>query len=256
MLLALLLAMAPPVQAQDCSQTGRRSLMDILNDLQSAAETQEEEDTAEEESTPVVEPETTEEPNPTQHDSVGAYVSSEQEYAPVQIAASGLPPGASSLSWQRPSSYTFYVDFSGAAGSKAVHEGMDYVHNDSSQPEVPVQAAAAGEVVYVRLGCPQSSLFGKNGSARECGSGWGNHVVVHHGNGVYIRYAHLDPGSVTVRVGDSVQQGATMAMMGNSGRSETRHLHWELGTSASGFDPNARAQSFDAVYNPALLPMR
>jgi murein DD-endopeptidase MepM/ murein hydrolase activator NlpD len=108
----------------------------------------------------------------------------------------------------------------------------------------------------VRLGCPQSSALGRNKSARECGSGWGNHVVVHHGHGVYVRYAHLDPRGVTVGVGDQVRRGDRLGLMGNSGRSETRHLHFELGTRAGGFDPTAPSQSFDAVYDPEQLPLR
>ncbi len=252
--LAILLSTAAP--AQDCATTNCRSLMDILNDMQAAteqarreSEEQEVEDSAEPE-TPLapVEPERDAGPR--------AYVSAEQEYAPVQRAGGGLPTGASSVRWVRPSTWTWHVAFSGRAGRKADHEGVDYVHDDPSTQEVPVVAAADGEVVYVRAGCPQSGAFGKNRTARECGSGWGNHVIVHHGDGVYIRYAHLDPEGLTVGVGDSVLRGQQLGLMGNSGRSETRHLHWELGTKNGGFDPAAPAQSFDAVYDPGALPFR
>lgn len=247
-MLAALLLLSPIALGQDCAQQGSSSLMDILNDIQQSWRTKVTEGTAEEEqleSEPPIEP-----------TSQRAYVSTEQEHAPIQRAGSGLPAGSTAIRWQRPSSWTWYVDFDGQPGRNARHEGVDYVHDDPKVPEVPVVTAAEGEVVYVRLGCPQSGLFGKNRSARECGSGWGNHVVVHHGNGVYVRYAHLHPEGVTVGVGDTVRRGETLGLMGNSGRSETRHLHWELGTKQGGFEPDAPAQSFDRVHDPGMLPFR
>lgn len=180
------------------------------------------------------------------------FESSMQEYAPVQTAASGLPAGASSMTWSMPASHTHHVAFSGLPGYPANHEGIDLVHDDAGVPDVGVLAAAAGVVAYVRIGCAETSLFSPNGEARECGSGWGNHVVIHHGEGVYTRYAHLRPGYTIVDVGWAVTRGQRLGAMGNSGRSQTRHLHLELGTSA-GFDPCAPAQSLDAVYDPDLL---
>ena len=177
------------------------------------------------------------------------YESSEQEYAPVQITGSGVPAAATPLAWARPASKTYLVGFSGIPGYTANHEGVDYVHDSATVADVDVFAAADGEVVYVRIGCPESSLFGHNTSLRECGSGWGNHVVIHHGGGVYTRYAHLRPGFTLVDVGYTVTRGQYLGRMGNSGRSETRHLHLELGTKVSGFDPCAPAQSMDRVYD-------
>ncbi len=181
------------------------------------------------------------------------YESQEEEYAPIQTAGGGLPGGAGALSWERPAEWVYLVDFSGTPGQPASHEGTDYVHDDPSAPNVVIRAAAAGQVVYVRLGCPQSSEFAHNNSLRECGSGWGNHVVVGHGGDLYTRYAHLQPGSAAVEVGDAVAAGSTLARMGNSGRSETRHLHFELGEYGGAFDPCAAAQSMDTVFDSELL---
>jgi len=181
------------------------------------------------------------------------YESQEEEYAPIQTAGAGLPAGAGALDWERPAEWVYLVDFSGTPGQAASHEGTDYVHDDPSTPNVVIRAAAGGEVVYVRLGCPQSSQFAQNNSLRECGAGWGNHVVVGHGGSLHTRYAHLEPGSVAVEVGDAVSAGSTLARMGNSGRSETRHLHLELGEPAGTFDPCDAAQSMDTVYDSELL---
>jgi murein DD-endopeptidase MepM/ murein hydrolase activator NlpD len=252
MSLLLLTILASLAQAQDCAQPGSCSLMELLNDMERATSSQDAPGDGATTGSPPVQ----EDAQPVQREQPRAYISTEQEYAPVQRAAAGLPPGSAELLWQSPSAYTYWVAFAGTPGRKAKHEGVDHVHTDPKVAEVPVVAMADGEVVYVRLGCPQSAAFGKNRSARECGSGWGNHVVVHHGGGIYTRYAHLDPDGVGVGVGDTVRRGEQLGLMGNSGRSETRHLHYELGTMASGFDPDAPAQSFDAVYDPRTLPTR
>lgn len=186
----------------------------------------------------------------------GAFESTAQENAPLQLAGHGLPPGTSTHHWTLPTTSTNWVDFAGTAGSHATHEGIDWIHDDAATPIVDVVAAAPGQVVYVRLGCEESTRLGHNESMRECGGGWGNHVVLHHGDGVYTRYAHLDHADVNVLAGDVVSGGQRIGGMGNSGRSETRHLHFELGMKADGFDPCAPAQSFDAVHPPGLLGLQ
>ena len=182
-----------------------------------------------------------------------AYDSGSADYAPIQTTGSGQPTGASSTTWATPADWTYWVPFDGTVGSAAVHEGMDYVHDDSSEAEVDVAVAASGDVVYVRTGCPESALFSPKSSVRECGSGWGNHVVVHHGGTTYTRYAHLSDGEVFVEVGDQLRRGDVLGLMGNSGRSETRHLHFELGSTSDTIDPCAGSWSFSYVYDPAVL---
>lgn len=183
-----------------------------------------------------------------------AFSSANTEFSPVQKAGSGLPAGADRIAWARPAARTYSAAFSGTPGQPAGHEGVDYVHNDSGVSEVPVKAAAAGVIAYVRKGCQQSNMFGHNTTARECGSGWGNHVVISHGKNVYTRYAHLLPGSIQWTVGDRVALGQQIGIMGNSGRSEVRHLHFELGTRAAAFNPCTASQSLDAVYDSEKLP--
>ncbi len=178
--------------------------------------------------------------------------STESESAPIQLAAA-LPAGANALDWAPPTSWTSYVAFAGDHGSAATHEGIDYIHGDEDVATVPVRAAGDGVVAYVRTGCPQSTVFGANAWSRECGAGWGNHVIVEHGNDLYTRYAHLEPGDVAVRVGNAVARGDILGGMGNSGRSQTRHLHFELGSRSAEFDSCEPAQSFDAVHDPGPL---
>ena len=56
----------------------------------------------------------------------------------------------------------------------------------------------------------------------------GNFVVIDHGNGLYSFYAHLQRGSVEVEVGDEVQAGDRLGLLGNTGNSSAPHLHFHV----------------------------
>ena len=59
----------------------------------------------------------------------------------------------------------------------------------------------------------------------------GNHVILRHdvsGGPVYSVYAHLQPGSVTAKVGERVKVGARIGKLGGSGNSTEPHLHFHL----------------------------
>ena len=56
----------------------------------------------------------------------------------------------------------------------------------------------------------------------------GNHIVLEIAPGVYAFYAHLQPGSLKVKVGDKVTAGAVIALLGNTGNSTAPHLHFGL----------------------------
>jgi murein DD-endopeptidase MepM/ murein hydrolase activator NlpD len=176
-----------------------------------------------------------------------------EDPTPAQITGGTLPSIASSIVWLRPALTTSKGAFSGTTGAAASHEGVDYINNDQSVPEVVIRAVADGKVVYVREGCEQSSMFEHNNTTREAGAGWGNHIVIIHKDLIYTRYGHLLKNSIKVNNGDSVKAGQVIAIMGNSGRSELRHMHFEVGTKSSAFDPCGMSQNFDKVYNPEQL---
>src|ERR1700741_3057532 len=56
----------------------------------------------------------------------------------------------------------------------------------------------------------------------------GNHVITEIGNGLYAFYAHMQPGSVRVKVGDKVRRGQVLGLLGNSGNSTEPHLHFHI----------------------------
>ena len=63
-------------------------------------------------------------------------------------------------------------------------------------------------------------------------TGWGNYVFIHHvlptGESVYSLYAHLAPGSVVVKRGQTVAAGDPVARVGSTGRTTSPHLHLEI----------------------------
>jgi murein DD-endopeptidase MepM/ murein hydrolase activator NlpD len=57
-------------------------------------------------------------------------------------------------------------------------------------------------------------------------SGYGGLVEVDHGNGYVTRYAHNN--DITVELGQHVQKGDQLALMGSTGRSTGPHVHFEV----------------------------
>jgi hypothetical protein len=90
-----------------------------------------------------------------------------------------------------------------------------------------VLAAAAGRVVDVVNDLPEGPIDFELPPITAADAG-GNHVTVALGHRRYAYYAHLQPGSVRVAVGDRVTVGQTLGLLGNSGNSNAPHLHFQL----------------------------
>jgi murein DD-endopeptidase MepM/ murein hydrolase activator NlpD len=95
-----------------------------------------------------------------------------------------------------------------------MHEGIDI----GCAYGAPNRAAAAGTVIY-------SGWLG----------GYGNLVVVDHGNGLSTAYAHAS--SLLVSVGQHVSQGETVSLVGSTGNSSGPHLHFEVRINGQAVDP-------------------
>lgn len=107
------------------------------------------------------------------------------------------------------------VNYGFAAPGYTSHRGTDIVYLDGSSEIYAVDSGV------VEAG--QSNCFVGN---RSCGGGWGNYVRIKHANGWSTLYAHLS--SLNVRVGQTVTAGQVIGQMGNTGRSDGKHLHLEL----------------------------
>jgi murein DD-endopeptidase MepM/ murein hydrolase activator NlpD len=99
-------------------------------------------------------------------------------------------------------------------GHKAFHEGLDF----PASMGTPIFAAADGIV-----------------SAVEGGGAYGNLLKIDHGSGLETRYAHNS--RILVKVGDRINKGQKIALVGSTGRSTGPHLHYEIRLNGNALDP-------------------
>ena len=86
------------------------------------------------------------------------------------------------------------------------HKGLDIANSMGT----PIRAAASGTVTY----------------AQYNSGGYGNLVIISHGNGVQTYYGHCS--KLYVTAGQTVSQGEVISAMGSTGISTGSHLHWEV----------------------------
>lgn len=93
-------------------------------------------------------------------------------------------------------------------GGQEFHNGIDLVNGN---PNTPIFAALDGEVVQ---------------AGANYYDWYGNYVVIKHNNGKWTGYAHLS--RIDVSVGQKVQKGAQIGLMGTTGPSTGEHLHFQI----------------------------
>jgi Peptidase family M23 len=82
----------------------------------------------------------------------------------------------------------------------------------------------------------------------------GNHVVLDLGDGRFVLYAHMIPGSITVDEGDQVRRGDVLGLLGNSGNSSAPHLHLHVMSTASGLASNGLPYVIDSYELLGRIP--
>jgi hypothetical protein len=122
-----------------------------------------------------------------------------------------------------------------------------------------IHAPAAGTVVYARNDVPTNPHPGE-----EPGDNWyrplhdpvrayaGNCVIIDHGNAEYSVMMHMQPGSVTVKVGDRVVTGQVIGRLGNSGDAFGPHLHYQLQSGPQLFRDQPLPFRFQNINDPQL----
>jgi len=114
-----------------------------------------------------------------------------------------LPPVAGTVS----------SGFGERAGGR--HAGIDIL----AQAGAEVRAASQGRAEYT-------------GNAKR---GYGNVVILDHGEGITTLYGHL--ATIDVQSGETVPAGAVIGTIGRSGNATTHHLHFELRVDGKAVDP-------------------
>lgn len=137
---------------------------------------------------------------------------------PVPAYRGSSPGGGSRLlgrEWVRPVDGTISSRF-GRRNGRA-HEGVDILADRGT----PVRAAAIGIVIYAGDGM----------------RGYGNAVVLDHGEEITTLYGHLE--RIQVQSGDAVTRGQRVGTVGDSGNATTTHLHFELRVGVDAIDPES-----------------
>ena len=116
-----------------------------------------------------------------------------------------------------------FFGFRSCEGCSSMHSGIDFTPGAG----VPIEAIADGTVV----------------ASSVADGSWGTHVTIEHVvDGVVFRssYAHMESGSMTLAMGDTVERGQVIGRVGNTGQSYGAHLHFTIQTETGTFiDPLA-----------------
>jgi len=112
-----------------------------------------------------------------------------------------------------------------ALGGKGnIHAGIDI----GARTGTPVRAPARGTVAF---------------AGRQ--NGYGRTIILEHGHGVQSLYGHLS--KFVVKRGQTVEQGATIGLTGNSGHSSGPHLHYEVRVNERPVNPRGPASTVVAA---------
>ena len=108
--------------------------------------------------------------------------------------------------------------------------------HDIADPRSPeIVAAATGTVLKTVGGCAPG-VGPRSQWDLRCNSGYGNYIVIDHGDDWKTLYAHLN--SIYVEVGQDVAQGQSIGVMGLTGRTTGMHLHFECIVGGKKINPN------------------
>lgn len=119
------------------------------------------------------------------------------------------------------------TDYMGNSWAYNGHNGTDLCLHSFREMDrfVAIKAAAAGTVEQI--------VFNQFDRDTSC-TGNANIVLIRHDDGTYAYYYHLMKNSVTVKLGEYVQQGKIIGYVGSSGCSTDAHLHFEPGSFVNG----------------------
>ena len=140
-----------------------------------------------------------------------------------------VTPSGSGYTWPVPG-HTALSSVFGADRGTYGHGAIDI--SDGSIMGATVVAADSGTVVVSNNSC--THICGKSGSCC-CGGGYGNYVLIDHGNGKCTIYGHLT--RTVVSQGSHVSKGQVIGYVGSTGWSSGPHLHFECRINGTKYDP-------------------
>ena len=102
-------------------------------------------------------------------------------------------------------------------GKKEMHYGIDISGTEGTTNVIAVEK---GEVISVVDSCSAGDY--------ECNEGYGNTIIISHPDGNYTVYASLASVDTAVTVGSTVLKGQLIGKVGQTGRTKSADLHFEI----------------------------
>lgn len=133
----------------------------------------------------------------------------------VKVGTKERPAASGSFCWPVPSLNMITTYFAERWGS--FHGALDI--SGPSAEGSDILASDSGTVIW----------------SGDCGDGYGNYIIIDHGNGFQTWYAHCS--ALFVSAGDQVTQGEVIGLVGNTGDSYGAHLHFEIRLNGEKVDP-------------------
>lgn len=140
--------------------------------------------------------------------------SSDNDYSDIEVSPSGFV-------WPTPGFYWLSSEWN--EDRNTYNHGAIDIAGDGIMG-ADVIAAQSGVVVYCEDYCYHNWSKDYYASC-DCGGGYGNYIMIDHGDGKMTVYAHLS--SVLVEPGQQVRRGQVIGFVGSTGRSTGPHLHFE-----------------------------
>lgn len=133
-----------------------------------------------------------------------------------------------SFTWPCPGFYHISYGFGPRWGT--MHQGIDIYSSDIQGANVI--ASDSGTVILKSFTCTHN--YGKSESC-GCGGGYGNYVIIDHGDGFWTLYGHMQ--DIYVEEGDYLEKGQVLGAVGSTGFSTGFHLHFEVRYENVPYDP-------------------
>lgn len=126
-------------------------------------------------------------------------------------------------------SQRFAIDWIQAYPDGELFRGDKLRNKDYRAYGRPVLAVADGTVTELKDGIPENTPSPTERAVEmTLETMAGNHIIEKIGDGEYATYAHMQPGSLRVKLGDHIKKGQTLGLVGNSGNSTAPHLHFQI----------------------------
>jgi murein DD-endopeptidase len=149
----------------------------------------------------------------------------------------------------------FAIDFIRIGSNGQAFLGDPSVNRNWAPYGATVFAVGDGRIVGLQDWIPENDpTASKKAVSIDLQTAAGNYLIVDLGGGNFALYAHLQPRSFGVHLGDRVKQGEALALLGNSGNSDAPHLHFQIMNANSPLEADGRPYVFRAFTVEGTLP--